>query len=131
MKIWSSHFDPAAPAAPPVLVPDGFCAAALFLGPLALLRPHGWLAALGTAAVDAVLLLLLRAHPVTWPLLAAFHLLLALFAHDLRRAELRAGGFVSGPAVAGASRDAALLRLLDRAPDMLRAVPRPVAEPSA
>jgi hypothetical protein len=125
VRIWSSHFEPGVPGRPPVLVPDGFSPAALLLGWLALLRPHSWGVGLAAGAVSTFLLLLLRYHPALWPLMPGFHLLLGLFAFDLRRFELRLAGFVPGPSVAGASQDAALLRLLERAPGVVRPAAAP------
>ena len=122
MRLYSSHFhlpDPARPEQAPALVPEGFSWWGLLLGWIVLLRPGSWLVAMlaGTGTLLAVIAA--RYVPVCWVLLPGLNLAIALFALDWRRWELRRAGLVDGPIVAGADRDAALLRLLSQRPDLL------------
>ena len=122
MRIFSAHFHArSSPRAeqPPVLVKEGFSWPCLFLGWIGLMLSGSWIAALLVAAVFLAVGLVLRPVVGGWPILAGMQLLLALFANDLRRWELGLRGFIPGSIVAGRDRAGALLRLLDRQPELL------------
>ena len=126
MRLYSAHLH--APDSPragrtPVLVKEGFCWPCLFLGWIVLLLYRSWIAALLLGALSIVLALGLRGLPGAWAALLGWQLLIACFAHDLRRWELGLHGLQAGPLVAGPDRDAALLRLLDRRPETARSRP--------
>ena len=132
MRLYSSHFvvpdpRPNPGAAPrerwPVMVRDGFCWSGLVLGWLVFLRPGSWLLAALTGLVSLLIGLAGGRVPGAWTLLPGLHLAIALFAADWRRWELGLAGTVPGPIVAAASPEAALLRLLDRHPGLLVALP--------
>lgn len=124
MRLYSTHFRPADPAAPavsekpPILVPEGFSVWGLILGWLALARPGSWLVAALAGLVTLLIGLLARYVPGAWTLLPGLHLAVGLFAHDWRRWELGLAGHVAGPIVAGPDGDTALLRLLDLRPEL-------------
>jgi hypothetical protein len=122
VRLYSTHFHPPGSGRaerPPVLVKEGISWPCLFLGWIGLLLAGSWVAALLVGAASIALLALLRHVSGSWPVLAGLQLLIALFANDLRRWELRLRGFVPGPVVGGRDFDAALLRLLDRRPDLV------------
>ena len=113
MRLYSTHTR--APGAPPELIKEGFSWPCLVFGWLGLLLSGSWMAALLAGAVTLALIAVLLHLPGLWPIAAGSQVLLACFANDLRRWELRLRGFSPGPLVAGADADAAMLRLLDRA----------------
>ncbi len=120
MRLYSTHFRAsAAQDAPPLLVKEGLSWPCLLLGWIGLLLSGSWIGALLVAAASLLTGLLLRHLVGGWPIAAGLQLLLALFANDLRRWELGLRGFVAGPLVAGRDADAALLRLLERRPELV------------
>ena len=104
---------------PPVLVKEGFCWPCLFLGWIGLLALGSWIAALLAGAVGIALTVLLRDVSGAWPILLGWRIAIALFANDWRRLELGLRGLRPGALVAGGSREAALLRLLERQPELI------------
>lgn len=122
MRLYSVYFHPPGSTRaerPPVLVKEGVSWPCLVLGWIGLLLSGSWIAALLIGAASLLLAAVLRHVGGVWPLLAGLQLLLALFANDLRRWELRLRGFIPGPVVAGRDPEAALLRLLDRRPELI------------
>jgi hypothetical protein len=122
VKIYSAYFHPAhsmRTERPPVLVKEGISWSCLVLGWIGLLLRGSWIAAFLVAAASVVLAASAGRVAGLWPVLAGLQLLLALFAHDLCRWELRLRGFVPGPIVAGHNAEAALLRLLDCRPELI------------
>ena len=122
MRLYSAYFHPSDSTRaerPPVLVKEGISWPCLILGWIGLLLSGSWIAALLVGAASLVLTAIFRHVGGAWPLLAGLQLLLALFANDLRRWELRLRGFVVGPVVAGRDAEAALLRLLDIRPELI------------
>ena len=122
MKLYSAYFHPLDSTRadrPPILVKEGISWPCLFLGWIGLLFSGSWIAALLIGTVSLVLAAILRHVSGAGPLLAGLQLLLALFANDLRRWELRLRGFVAGPVVAGRDAETALLRLLDGRPELI------------
>ena len=122
MRLYSAYFHPPGSAAAsrcPVLVKEGVSWPCMFLGWVGLLFSGSWMAALLAGAVSFALVALLRHASGVWPIFAGLQILLAFFASDLRRWELRLRGFTPGPLVAGRDAGAALLRLLDRRPELV------------
>jgi len=122
VRLYSAYFHPADSTRtdrPPVLVKEGISWPCLVLGWIGLLLSGSWIAALLAGAASFALGTAFRHVSGVWPLLAGLQLLLALFANDLRRWELRLRGFVPGPVVAGRDPEAALLRLLDSRPELI------------
>ncbi len=121
MRLYSSHFRAASAdrERPPLLVKEGLSWPCLLLGWIGLLLSGSWIAALLVAAASLLIALLLRHLAGGWPIAAGLQLLLGLFANDLRRWELGLRGFIAGPLVAGRDAEAALLRLLDRRPELV------------
>ena len=121
MKLYSSHFHPPdspRAGAPPVLVREGIAWRCIVLGWLGLLF-GAWMPALLVGAVSLPALALTRHLPGHWVMLAGINVLVAFFANDLRRWDLRLRGFTVGPLVAGRDAGEALLRLLDHRPELL------------
>jgi hypothetical protein len=121
VRLFSTHFHPpdsARAERPPVLVKEGISWPCFFLGWVGLLLAGSWIAALLAGAVTFLVMALLRPVSGAWPILAGLQLLIALFANDLRRWELGLRGLLPGPVVAGRDSGAALLRLLDRRPEL-------------
>ena len=122
MKVFTTH---QRMSEPPVLVREGFSWAAFFFGCLYFAAHRAWIqAALNLAALLLVLVLcqrLGRAAP-----LVGLALLQGLCGRDLLRWSLAQRGFLEGPVVAGADRDQALGRLIDR-----RSLPNPQAAGAA
>ncbi len=122
MKLYSSHFHPPTSpraGAPPVLVKEGVSWRCIVLGWLGLLVTGAWMPALLVGAVSLPVLALSRHFPGHWAVLLGVNILVAFFANDLRRWDLRLRGFTVGPLVAGRDAGAALLRLLDHRPELL------------
>jgi lysylphosphatidylglycerol synthetase-like protein (DUF2156 family) len=115
VRVYTAHVHP---SAPPVLVAEGFAWGALIFGPLWLFAQRAWIAA--ALALAAVLAILALTDGWAWPvLLAALAWALGLWGHDLRRWSLARRGYVFVHVVAAPDRDAALLRLLARRPDLI------------
>ena len=99
------------------LLPEGRSLLAALLGPVWFALHGAWLTAFLVAIAE---LLLNRACAVAplWPaasaLLVGLIAAIGLFAHDLRRWEMRLGGWREIAIVAGRSRDDAFLRFHDR-----------------
>lgn len=121
MRLYASYFPPPGgdPERPPAMVREGFSPWGLVLGWLVLLRPGSWLCAV-LAGLASLLVALLASHvDGAWALGVGIHLTVATFAADWRCWELRLAGFLPGPVVAGADRGQALLRLLERRPELV------------
>lgn len=112
MRAWTVHLPP--DAAEPVLLREGFSVWALLFGPLWLLWHRCWLAALGALVLAVALAFLMP------PLTLALAVLLGLHGQDLRRWTLARRGWRLAHVVMARDEEAALARLLSRAP-MLRA----------
>ena len=119
MKLFTTHVRP---GEPPLLVREGFSGAAFWFGAWYLAVARAWVPAALTMAVALLTLALVRQTGTAAPLLG-LAVLQGLLCPDLRRWSLARRGYVRGPVVAGADRDAALARLLDARPDLLPARP--------
>ncbi len=122
MRLYTAYFHPSDSTRaerPPVMIKEGISWPCLILGWIGLLLAGSWISALLVVAVSLVLWLAARHVSGLWPILGGLQLLLAFFANDLRRWELRLRGFIPGPVVAGPDPETALLRLLDRRPELL------------
>ena len=107
-------------SAAPVLVAEGFAWGALIFGPFWLFAHRAWIA--GTLTLAATLAILAASGVWVWPvLLAALAWALGLWGHDLWRWSLARRGYVFVHVIAAPHRDAALLRLLARRPDLIGA----------
>ncbi len=107
------------PGTAPVLVPESFSVAAALLGPLWLFFFDAWIAAvLALCAEVAVVMATDGALRVVLGL--ALLWLLGVSGQDLRRWSLERRGFVLSHVVAAESGDAAMARLLDLRPDLVR-----------
>ncbi len=99
------------------LLPEGGSLLATILGPIWLALHGAWLTAFA-AAIAELLLGRACAAPPLWPeapaVLAGLVAAIGLFGHDLRRWELRLGGWREIALVAGRTADDAFLRLHDR-----------------
>lgn len=105
----------ASPAPGPVMVAERMSWLVLLCGWVGLMLrgcPVSGLLAGGTS----ILIGRLASPAYALPLLAGFHLLLALYASDLRQWELRLRGYRPARGVYATSPRAALLRWMDRAP---------------
>lgn len=98
----------------PVLVKDGIDWRVAFFGWLGLLRGGAWMSGLFAASATMLLRTGAGGFVAPWAILCLSHLVLAVFAGDLREWELRLRGFRPDGVIVGASRDGALLRYLDR-----------------
>ena len=115
MRIYTAHTHP---RKPPVLIPEAFSWAALFFGPLWLLRHGAWITGLVTLAM--VVAICTAAPPGLRPPLAfALFVLLGMFGNDLRRWSLSRSRFQLAHIVAARSRDEAFLRLLAHRSDLV------------
>jgi hypothetical protein len=104
---------------PPVLVREGFSWGAFFFGPFWLLAQRAWITGV-LALCAAVAVAVLAAEPVRPLLSLALAWLLGLNGQDLRRAALHRRGYLLAHVVAADNGDAALARLLDRRPDLVK-----------
>ncbi len=116
MRVWTAH---TGPRGAPLLVREGFSWTALLFGPLWLLAHRVWDTALLAAALSLALWLL------PWPwgaiLNAALMVAIGVFGRDLCRWTLDRRGYLLTDIVAAHDEDAALARLLERRPDLMRA----------
>ena len=112
MRVFTSHLRP---GALPVLVREGFSWPAFWFGSLYLAAHRAWIAAALNLAAFLLTLGLVRAVGTGAPLLG-LAVLQGLFAPDLRRWSLAQHGMATGPVVAAADQDQALVRLLDLSP---------------
>jgi hypothetical protein len=104
--------------AAPVLVPERFSWGALLFGPLWLALHGAWIAAILAFAADAAIGELVP--DISGAVLsAALALLLGLFGQDLRRWTLERRGFAMAHIVAAPDAESALVRLLQRRPDLI------------
>ncbi len=106
---------------PPVLVKEGFSWPCLILGWVGLLLQGSWITGLLAGGSGLALAALLRPVGAGWIVLVVLHVLLAWFGNDLRGWELRLRGLLPGPLVGGRGAEDALLRLLDRRPELFGA----------
>ena len=114
MRFWTGHLRP---GTRPVLVREGFAWGALLFGPLWLAAHRAWIpAALSLAA--GILILALAAGPAATALMLALAVWLGLSGHDLRRWSMRQRGFTLFQIVAARNETDALVRLLERRPDL-------------
>ncbi|MBI0434795.1 DUF2628 domain-containing protein [Roseomonas sp. KE0001] len=112
----------AMPEAPPrrgrlVLVPEGFSWLAALLPPLWFLMHRLWLVLLLWLALAVLAAVLLPAAVTPYVLIAA-QILIGLQAQDLRRWSLARRGLPVAAVVLGGDEEAALLRALDRRPEL-------------
>jgi hypothetical protein len=121
MTTWSSWFR-AEGRRPPVLVAERLSWRVLILGWLGLVLQGSWIAGLLAGSASLLLTLAVGNTALAVPLWLGMHLALGLCAADIREWELRLNGLTAGPVVLAHGRDAALLRLLDRYPEV--ATPR-------
>ncbi len=122
MKLYSAHFhadDSRKAGRPPVLIKEGLCWPCLLFGWVGLLLLGSWVPALLAGAVSVALAALLHGVTGGWPVFVGWRLLIVLFGNDWRRWELGLRGLRTGALVAGRDRDTALLRLLDRQPELI------------
>ncbi len=118
MRVYTSHVRA---GAAPVLVPEGFCWAALGFGFLYL----AGCGALVPAALNLAVYLLLLAlvGKLGSAPLFGLALLQGIFGRDWRRWNLGLLGYAAGPVVVAPDPDAALLRLLGARPDLIPSPP--------
>jgi hypothetical protein len=112
----------ATPAAPPVLLVEGFCLFAFLFGPLWFLWNRLWkeAAALVVLSVLAALFLPMAVDGVA---LLALHVLAGFEARDRLRARLARRGMPLQGVVLAPSLDFAWFRLAEARPDLMRSVP--------
>jgi Protein of unknown function (DUF2628) len=101
----------------PVLVREGFSWGALFFGPLWLAAHRVWIAAAVTLAAF-VLIVLLTHGALAAALLVGLIVLLGMSGHDLRRWSLDHRGYLLSQVIAARDELEAMLRLLERRPDL-------------
>ena len=114
MNFWTAHIRA---GATPVLVREGFSWGALLFGPVWLAAHRAWIAAV-LSAVLFVLILLLTTGGFAALLLCGLMLLLGLSGHDLRRWSLDHRGYLLAQVVAARTELDALAGLLERRPDL-------------
>jgi hypothetical protein len=123
MRSWTVHAPPAAgsrpgqPAAPAILVPEGFSWGACLLTLPWLLWHRLWLAAVIYAAAGLALAALLPPAAIL-PVGLAAQFLLGAHGQDLRRAALARRGWRLAHVVAAPDADRALARVVEAAPDL-------------
>ncbi|MBV9652923.1 MAG: DUF2628 domain-containing protein [Acetobacteraceae bacterium] len=114
MRTWTVHLRR---NATPALVREGFSWGAFFFGWIWLLAHRAWIAAALWLAGTIVVIVLTPA--AARPLVGvAIAVLQGLFGNDLRRWSLERRGFALAHVVAARDSEGALVRLLDRRPDL-------------
>jgi hypothetical protein len=103
--------------AEPVLVREGFCWGALFLGPFWLAAHRAWIAAALSLAAY-VLIAALASESAAAILATGLALILGFTGHDLRRWALENRGYLLCHVLAARSLDDALFRLLTHRPEL-------------
>jgi hypothetical protein len=116
MKVWTVHLRP---GTAPVLVPEGFSVLAALFAPLWLFF-HGARIAAALALFAEVVLIAATSGPLRIVLAVFVVWLFGLIGQDLRRWSLGLRGFVLSHVVAAANDDAAVARLFDQRPELLR-----------
>lgn len=119
MIVYTSHVKP---GALPVLVREGFSWGAAIFGWIWLLLAGAWIPAV-LVFIGALAALQLATMIGAPAVLLALFLAQGMFGHDLLRWSLALKGYRSAGPVAGATHDAALLRLLDERPDLRAGLP--------
>jgi len=121
MRVFTAHQPPvaAARAEGPLLLRDSFAWGACLFGGFWLLLHRLWFEALAWLGVALLALILLPGWALT-PVALATALLLGWHGQDLRRAALTRRGWTMTDIVAARDADAALARLLDARPDLVR-----------
>lgn len=102
---------------PPVLIEDSFTWGGFLLGPLWLLY-HRCIVAAALTGAALVLIVLLTQGFVTFVLVLALEFLIGLQGSDMRCWSLTERGFKRPMICAARDRDDALLKVLQRAPDL-------------
>jgi len=121
MRVFTAHQPPvaAARAEGPLLLRDSFAWGACLFGGFWLLLHRLWFEALAWLGVALLALILLPGWALA-PVALATALLLGWHGQDLRRAALTRRGWTMTEIVAARDADAALARLLDARPDLVR-----------
>ena len=121
MRVFTAHQPPvaAARAEGPLLLRDSFAWGACLFGGFWLLLHRLWFEALAWLGVALLALILLPGWALA-PVALATAMLLGLHGQDLRRAALTRRGWTMTDIVAARDADAALARLLDARPDLVR-----------
>ena len=121
MRVFTAHQPPvaAARAEGPLLLRDSFAGGACLFGGFWLLLHRLWFEALAWLGVALLALILLPGWALA-PVALATAMLLGLHGQDLRRAALTRRGWTMTDIVAARDADAALARLLDARPDLVR-----------
>jgi hypothetical protein len=118
VRFWTAHVRP---GSEPVLVREGFSWGALFFGWLWLLLHRAWIPAILLLA-SGIVIAALTSGDTRLLLLGALAVLQGLFGNDLWRWSLERRGYTLAHVVAAANADGALLRLLQRRPDLAEAL---------
>jgi hypothetical protein len=118
VRVWTAHVRP---GSEPVLVREAFSWGAFFFGWLWRLVHRAWIPALVLLALGIVIALL-TGDGTRLLLLGALAVLQGLFGNDLWRWSLERRGYTLAHVVAAADSDSALLRLLQRRPDLAEAL---------
>ncbi len=116
MIVYTAHLRP---GAEPVLVPESFSWGAALAGPFWLLFFDAWIAAVLALSAE-VAVVVATAGVLRLVLGLTLLWLQGLFGQDLRRWSLERRGFVLSHVVAADSADAAMARLLDQQPELVR-----------
>jgi len=121
MRVFTAHQPPvaAARAEGPLLLRDSFTWGACLFGGFWLLLHRLWFEALAWLGVALLALILLPGWALA-PVALATALLLGWHGQDLRRAALTRRGWTMTDIVAARDADAAVARLLDARPDLVR-----------
>jgi len=114
VRFWTAHIRT---NTAPVLVREGFSWGALLFGPLWLVAHRVWIPAVLTA-VCIVLILFLAQGGTASALVLTLMVLLGLSGHDLRRWSLDHSGYLLAQVIAARTENEALVRLLQRRPDL-------------
>ena len=116
MKTWTVHLRP---GTAPVLVPEGFSVVAALFAPLWLYF-HGARIAAALALFAEAALVAASSGPLRFVLPLFLVWLFGLIGQDLRRWSLGLRGYVLSHVVVAASDDAAMTRLFEQRPELLR-----------